>query len=52
LDHIEAGDIVAACNLVSYEWASLPPGRYGQPSISFEEAAKIFQEKGGILASK
>lgn len=52
LEHVEAGDIVPACNLVSYEWASLPPGRYGQPSISFEKAAKIFQEKVGILASK
>ena len=49
--YVEAGDIVAACNRVSYEWASLPPGRYGQPSISFEKAAQIFQEKGGVLAS-
>jgi muramidase (phage lysozyme) len=51
LTHVETGDIVAACNLLSYEWASLPPGRYGQPSISFDQASKTFQEKGGILAS-
>jgi muramidase (phage lysozyme) len=51
LEYVNAGDVVGACNLVSYEWASLPPGRYGQPAITFEQAEELFQEKGGVLAS-
>ena len=50
LASVNAGDVVGACNLVSYEWASLPPGRYGQPSITFKEVEEVFQQKGGVLA--
>ena len=28
----------------SYEWASLPPGRYGQPAQTMDEALKKYQE--------
>ena len=28
----------------SYEWASLPPGRYGQPAKSMEQALKIYEK--------
>ena len=29
-------------DLASYEWASLPPGRYGQPAKSMKEALKLY----------
>ncbi|MCF8715338.1 glycoside hydrolase family 104 protein [Joostella atrarenae] len=28
----------------SYEWASLPPGRYGQPSKTMKEALKLYDD--------
>jgi hypothetical protein len=28
----------------SWEWASLPPGRHGQPSKSMNEALRLFDE--------
>jgi muramidase (phage lysozyme) len=43
------GDLRAALNKCSYEWASLPPGRYGQPSISYEECEALFTKFGGNL---
>jgi muramidase (phage lysozyme) len=56
LKFVEAGDVRTACEGVggttgvAYEWASLPPGRYGQPVISFNEAEKLFVSFGGVLA--
>ncbi|UBO74291.1 glycoside hydrolase family 24 protein [Aeromonas rivuli] len=44
LDLIRQGKIVDALDTLSYEWASLPPGRYGQPSKTIDEALKIFNE--------
>lgn len=49
LPFVEEGNVRSACNLCSWEWASLPPGRYGQPSVSFEEAERLFQQFGGRL---
>jgi muramidase (phage lysozyme) len=55
LQAVENGDVVLACrgtgdhSGVAYEWASLPPGRYGQPSIDFAEAQRVFQKYGGVL---
>ncbi|MDP9105771.1 MAG: glycoside hydrolase family 104 protein [Candidatus Eremiobacteraeota bacterium] len=52
---VERGDVRAACNGsggatgVAYEWASLPPGRYGQPSITFQQAEELFVRFGGTL---
>jgi len=43
------GRITAALEKTSWEWASLPPGRYGQPSISFKEAIDLFLEYGGLI---
>lgn len=42
LDDIRQGRIKDALGKLSYEWASLPPGRYGQPSKTMEEALSIF----------
>jgi len=42
LDKIMSGDIDGALDILSYEWASLPPGRYGQPAKSKQEALSLF----------
>ena len=47
LDAIMTGDLSTTLLLCSYEWASLPPGRYGQPAMSTEEAFKLFDKWGG-----
>lgn len=44
LDKIRRGNIEGALDKLSYEWASLPPGRYGQPSKTIGEALSIFDE--------
>ncbi|CSB57744.1 VgrG protein [Vibrio cholerae] len=44
LQKIRQGDIKTALDSLSYVWASLPPGRYGQPSKSMDEALSIFEE--------
>ena len=46
---IEAGNVRAACDKLSWEWASLPPGRYGQPIISYEQCEDLFVQAGGVL---
>ena len=35
-------EFVDTMNKISYEWASLPPGRYGQPSVSMDQAWSIY----------
>lgn len=42
LDKIMSGDIDGALDILSYEWASLPPGRYGQPAKSKQEALSLY----------
>ena len=42
LDKIMSGDIDGALDVLSYEWASLPPGRYDQPAKSKQEALSLF----------
>jgi len=43
------GNLRAALDKCSWEWASLPPGRYGQPSISYAECEALFVKFGGKL---
>jgi muramidase (phage lysozyme) len=43
------GNIRTALDKCSWEWASLPPGRYGQPSISYTECEALFVKFGGKL---
>lgn len=50
LNDILAGRLESALNKLSYEWASLPPGRYGQPVKTADEVAQLFIENGGSLA--
>ena len=49
LDEIEKGKIRAACDILSWEWASLPPGRYGQPTVTYEKMEQLFKQAGGVL---
>jgi muramidase (phage lysozyme) len=43
------GNLRTALDKCSWEWASLPPGRYGQPSISYAECDLLFVKFGGRL---
>ena len=42
LEKIIAGDISGSLEILSYEWASLPPGRYGQPVKTRNEAIRLY----------
>ena len=42
LAYVDAGNIELAMESLSYEWASLPPGRYGQPIKTMEEVINYF----------
>lgn len=57
LPAVEAGDLEQALARCSWEWASLPagpgkPGRYGQPTRSFESCLVIFERAGGTLLTQ
>lgn len=47
LSAIMSGDLQTTLDNCSYEWASLPPGRYGQPTISLDEAFEVYKKWGG-----
>lgn len=47
LDELITGDLDAVLEKCSYEWASLPPGRYGQPTINEEKALTVYLKWGG-----
>lgn len=51
LDLILNSDFSTALLNCSYEWASMPPGRYGQPAMSVEEAFDVYQKWGGSFVS-
>ena len=44
LGFIDAGDMASALDSLSYEWASLPPGRYGQPIKQYDEVLDYFAD--------
>ncbi|TLI79672.1 hypothetical protein FEK43_18620 [Escherichia sp. E2562] len=44
LEMIAKGDINGALDILSYEWASLPPGRFGQPAKTRGEADYLFEK--------
>ncbi|MFJ7316680.1 glycoside hydrolase family 104 protein, partial [Pseudomonas sp. NPDC098747] len=44
LDLIVSNKIQEAIESSSYEWASLPPGRYGQPIKSMDEALAYYEK--------
>jgi len=47
---IAAGDLAGALAKLSWEWASLPPGRYGQPLRSYDWIAQQADAAGGMFA--
>lgn len=49
LSHVDAGRVRQACEICSFIWASLPPGRFGQRNISFSRAEELFKSFGGVL---
>lgn len=46
------GQIEDAIKAASWEWASLPPGRYGQPMRSMLECIRKYVELGGRVAEQ
>jgi muramidase (phage lysozyme)/murein DD-endopeptidase MepM/ murein hydrolase activator NlpD len=44
LEDVENGNIQAAIEKCSWEWASFPPGRYGQPQKSMDELLQVYQD--------
>jgi muramidase (phage lysozyme) len=45
------GDLEKAITLCSYEWASFPPGRYGQPTTTVDKLRAVFLQYGGRLSN-
>jgi muramidase (phage lysozyme) len=45
------GDLEKAVTLCSYEWASFPPGRYGQPTTTIDKLRAVFLQYGGHLSN-
>jgi muramidase (phage lysozyme) len=44
---MSATEFANLMNRVSYEWASLPPGRYGQPSKSMSQMYSAYCQRAG-----
>lgn len=47
LDAARSGALALWLDKCSYEWASLPPGRYGQGELSIERVVQVYTEYGG-----
>jgi muramidase (phage lysozyme)/ElaB/YqjD/DUF883 family membrane-anchored ribosome-binding protein len=45
------GDLERAVTLCSFEWASFPPGRYGQPTTTIDKLRAVFLQYGGHLSN-
>jgi ElaB/YqjD/DUF883 family membrane-anchored ribosome-binding protein len=45
------GDLERAVTLCSFEWASFPPGRYGQPTTTIDKLRAVFLQYGGWLSN-
>jgi muramidase (phage lysozyme)/ElaB/YqjD/DUF883 family membrane-anchored ribosome-binding protein len=44
------GRFEAVVEKCSWEWASWPPGRYGQPTVTLEALREVYEEYGGTYA--
>ena len=44
---MNATEFANLMNRISYEWASLPPGRYGQPSKSMSQMYSAYCQRAG-----
>jgi muramidase (phage lysozyme) len=51
LQSVLDGDLEKAVNLCSFEWASFPPGRYGQPTTTIDKLRAVFLQYGGRLSN-
>lgn len=51
LDFVIFGDLKRALAKTSYEWASLPPSRYGQPQRTFDWCVARFEENDGTIGN-
>jgi muramidase (phage lysozyme) len=47
LGDVDNGNIEAAINKISWEWASLPPSRYGQPIRTMDEVLDKYNSELG-----
>jgi hypothetical protein len=45
------GDLEKAVSACSFEWASFPPGRYGQPTTTIDKLRSVFLQYGGHLSN-
>lgn len=52
LTDIDTGNIESAINKCSYEWASMPPGRYGQPIKSLPDVLDYYDWRFEQLSQK
>jgi muramidase (phage lysozyme) len=52
LDDVLSGRIQLAIAVCAKEWASLPGGPYGQPTITLDRALAVYREWGGTLAGE
>lgn len=46
-----AGRLKTVVDKCSYEWASWPPGRYGQPTTTYAKLEAVYLAYGGTLAA-
>lgn len=48
LEHVLAGDVYAAVELLGGRWASLPSSKYGQRTMRFQTFMSIYKKYGGL----
>jgi muramidase (phage lysozyme) len=48
LDDVKAGRFETAIKKIAREWASLPGSPYGQPTLTWQRAAQMYADAGGI----
>ncbi len=51
LQNVIDGDLERAVDKCSFEWASFPPGRYGQPTTTIDKLRAVFLRYGGMLSN-
>lgn len=52
MDDVDSGNIESAVSKLSYEWASLPPGRYGQPIKTLDQVLNYYTVRVNDLKKK
>lgn len=49
---VDTGNIESAVSKLSYEWASMPPGRYGQPIKSLDQVLDYYDARLSEISQK